>query len=798
VAASWDCDDGNAEAWPGAVEVCDGADNNCDGRTDEGTGGSCYDGPAGTAGVGRCREGVRPCVDGQPGSCVGQLLPVPEVCNGEDDDCDGLVDEGADMVELTCGIGACRTSVPYCANGVVQSCTPLAPQTEICDGIDNDCDGVVDEGCGCIHVAPGGTSGSSGGPGDPLGSINEAIALAVADSSRPQRVCVAAATGCAPALYDEQVQMADGVQVLGQFVRGPGTWTRNPSCVTEIQAPAWPAVYFPPDVSQPTALDGFVVSFQNTASATQTAAVVIEGSEGAIVGHSEIYGASSGDLTMGIDVLPDPGTGAPATPVIHRSLVEGGDGALLSVGIYSEGSAPSIQDICDPANVNATGRCVAGCGTGLHIRGHHTGWPDSAVGIWLHDSPGARVDRAAVCTRARDAGSAIQITGDAAGTVIARSNLGAWGAETVAVGVSVGSCAGASPWIGDNHLIWGEGSLQSASTSIGVSAVGDCAPVIEGNRLITGGIEISSSVTRGILCGQDPDTGQPSPCLVVGNEEILGSSQGAPANSVGVLCEPGACAVIRRNQRISGRGGADIAGVALLGPAQTLVAANRIEGGCPTSNAVGLLTEGALARIQNNVLHGGSCTAGVSSDAGLFVGAMLLADATLHEVDLHSNAITGGGNNPSQCVSVGIVIDQRPDAAAPLGPRGLLRNNVVDHGVCPTGAVVREGTVETDPRIFEHNALVPASHGGVPLYLDEGQTVLSTAAAVNALSDITASGNLDTAARPSFGTQGFPGLGAGSPLRNAGTCAGAPATDWEGDPRPQEGSCDIGPDEYEP
>ncbi len=68
-----------------------------------------------------------------------------ETCDGIDNDCDGLVDE--DIAPVVCGLGHCQVSV-YCEGGEMPECQPGEPSPEICNLDDDDCDGEVDEGFG--------------------------------------------------------------------------------------------------------------------------------------------------------------------------------------------------------------------------------------------------------------------------------------------------------------------------------------------------------------------------------------------------------------------------------------------------------------------------------------------------------------------------------------------------------------------------------------------------------------------------------------------------------------------------
>ncbi len=106
----------------------------------------CYDGTPGTDGIGRCRSGERLCVSGTFTQCLAQVVDAPEECNGEDDDCDDSTDEIDDGACDTGLLGACADGQLVCrgAFAVCEAVVESSPET--CNGEDDDCDGSVDEG----------------------------------------------------------------------------------------------------------------------------------------------------------------------------------------------------------------------------------------------------------------------------------------------------------------------------------------------------------------------------------------------------------------------------------------------------------------------------------------------------------------------------------------------------------------------------------------------------------------------------------------------------------------------------
>ncbi len=154
------------------VESCNDLDDDCDGVTDDGVTVGCYSGLGGTLGVGTCSGGTANCTAGSFGACLGEVVPRSELCDGSDEDCDGVVDDGLGQVcytgpLVTAGVGRCRDGVQACRDATFSGpCLgEVTPSFETCDSADEDCDGAVDEAPGggplslSCYSGPGGTVG---------------------------------------------------------------------------------------------------------------------------------------------------------------------------------------------------------------------------------------------------------------------------------------------------------------------------------------------------------------------------------------------------------------------------------------------------------------------------------------------------------------------------------------------------------------------------------------------------------------------------------------------------------------
>ena len=166
-----DCDDTEAAIRPGAVEACDGLDNDCDTATDEGVEATFYVDADGDGYGDRDDPGAELRACRQPTGYSTNALDCDDNaasvnpaafdrCDGAvDDDCSGVVDDPEGGCDCQPGefracplLGACGQGRQDCISGIWGACSVFAAP-DACDGADNDCDGDPDPSCACVAGA---------------------------------------------------------------------------------------------------------------------------------------------------------------------------------------------------------------------------------------------------------------------------------------------------------------------------------------------------------------------------------------------------------------------------------------------------------------------------------------------------------------------------------------------------------------------------------------------------------------------------------------------------------------------
>jgi hypothetical protein len=107
----------------------------------------CYPDRAPGAGEGPCKHGTQRCIDSEWSDCDGDVAPSTELCNDVDDDCNGTKDDIDPVASCMTGQeGLCGAGTESCEGGRTRCASMNEPEAEACNGEDDDCDGQADEG----------------------------------------------------------------------------------------------------------------------------------------------------------------------------------------------------------------------------------------------------------------------------------------------------------------------------------------------------------------------------------------------------------------------------------------------------------------------------------------------------------------------------------------------------------------------------------------------------------------------------------------------------------------------------
>jgi hypothetical protein len=513
-------------------------------------------------------------------------------------------------------VGACHEGTQTCVGGAWGTCTGegLPADSETCNGVDDNCNGMTDETCTseCLVVAPTGSDDNEGTAASPFATLKKAVGVAAQlDGGPPKPICVAGGATCQDAnTYDlsESIVVPAGMRILGNYALAGGGLEYCPSTLPPNTGLRFTVadqnVVFEGNGDLRSELGGFsIVRFDPAGSGGTSVAIQASGAKDVVLSRIFIKDAPVADKTYGVQV-----NGGKVTVV--GSAISGGKGSVAAVGIQVNGGTVKLVNNCDG---NPQGVCKASCDSG-----------SPTLGIW---------GRSSTATGSSGDSSAVFITGSATSSLVANLLCGGPGKAV----------SGATVRLESANAVTLSGNSVSAGTgeeTIAVSLAG--AAVLDGN-LIGGG------------CGTESATGLrlAGSSASVRNNRILGGS--CASNAVKVIrgvhvSLTGSAEADLHSNDIEPQGSGDSCksygvfvertggSASMSGTLRNNIVAT---GGCKERYAVFEGENAAWKAVQNNDLYAGA--AGSGYEPATFLYHRTTDSATLEQV----NALQGASRNIS-------------------------------------------------------------------------------------------------------------------------------------------------------